>query len=137
MWTSVASTPNLFAIAWRTPQNGKARIGIMALTTGWPRSRTTAGYRCEDGARHRRFHRRPPSGRVVEGFANREEARPALDRRGVENESRAVVPVAIARSTDLHIYGRSDDVEHTVQPVPETRRQRTARPARLGGGHDC
>src|ERR1700677_1706594 len=136
MWTSVASTPNLFAIAWRTAQHGKARIGIMALTTVWPRSRTTTSYRREDSARHRRSNRRPPSGRVVQGLANREEARPALHGRGIEKESRAVVPVAIARSTELHIHGRGDDIEHAVQLVPETRRQGTACPARLGGGHD-
>src|ERR1700691_4319636 len=114
MWASVAPTPNLFPIRGRPPQHGEPGIGIMALTTVRLRSRTTPRYRCQDRARHRRFYLRPPFGRVVQGLANREETRPAIDGWGIENESRAVVPVAIARSTELHIHRRCHDVEHAV-----------------------
>ena len=67
--------------------------------------------------------RRPPSRRVEQGLADGEEARPPLGGRRIEDKSRPVVSVAVARSAKLHIHRRRDHVEHAVRPVPHFGRE--------------
>ena len=97
---------------------------------------TSAGHRCHERARHRRFDGRPPPRRLEQGFTDREEPRPPFGGRAIEDQSPSVVSIPVAGRAELHVHRRRDHVEHAGEQGPKLVGQGTAGPFRFHGGHD-